>query len=1181
MIGWGLAAVGVVGCGVALPDPDVRSVEPDRAYNGEQTPITVRGERFYPSVEVDVGQRGPPETDDDFQVALLGPEGADREISYPLVGVELIDWRTLVGVVDVGLLPGTYDIVVTSPTGRVGVLQGGFFVSDTRADRLELASESPLYTVNDLAEVEIALVDPAGARVFQDLPVDVWVERDGLPLRPREFDHGGWEDARFDEAGEVLSGSLGSDGFARVWVSVAEPGQITVKAAPSASRSGVRDGTLPLVWTTSDALSVELTLPGEDFVATAGESFRVGLKLVDEFGNLVTERSRLVLLTSACNALVDLVSLDLRGERTVDVALRRATQPDGACPVERLVVFNGGFASEPLSVVPGPTSRIAVVTGAGPFVAGEEATAALTPQDAWGNETDHLGAYELSDSVGGLLSFSCSAPFCDFVPVVAAEAVTLRAAAAGGVEGHSEAYDVVPGAVARAEVAIGRAEIVAGEAVDVSVRLWDAWGNAVSGDAGVEAVVESELGDALCEPTVGPTDDPWLSCTLTVARAGARLIGEVVVGERTFEVESHEVRVVNGPLSRASVVAAASSVVAGEPVNVSVSTFDAFGNPYVSQSTAEIELIDGAGRLSPKTVALDADGRGAGDLVFTRAGANEALARQGGVDLGRSAPIGVLPGPAVSLRLDVPPWAEVGASAEVSVRAVDGFGNGAAFDGAVAVAVDGVSDAPVEVAMAGGRAGFSVIWTDVQLDAGVRVSVENLQGDDAVVQVYRGCASGPQLGFALSGQRPGVVCFDSSVSEAKVNADFAGTAPGAAALARFGLRVAEGEGVSGPADVQEIALSAVGAYDLVALVVDAAGCGVTERATAWVAPDDGSPAGPIELRVDEPQVADQSGSIARVVEARDCRGQPPAQARVSLRTTRGSLLGGEPTGAGEAFALDAGGNAAVVLIPGAADDAGEAVVVAWAPHLAARGSASTWMLGDHRPPRVVGQDPLGASSGSVGHVSLRFSEEMDPDSLGLSTFSVIGSQSGPQPGRIEAVEVHADGSGADLRFAEPLETAGEAWTVLVGLAATDLAGNGLDGREAGVNEDYTAVFGALPFSDNVVRSCAASPSRFRPDGDPGPGDEADASQVTFEAEVSPVWWILRVVDADGEPVRHARVAAQGNFGGWSWDGRDDGGAVVANGAWQAQVQTDDGFGNRSEACVRTLSVDNRGLEVVR
>ena len=75
-----------------LPDPIVQAVEPSFAYNGEDEPVTIVGENFWPELTIDAGN-GEAAFDRGYRAWLVGPEGSTTR--HELVGVGILDDRHL------------------------------------------------------------------------------------------------------------------------------------------------------------------------------------------------------------------------------------------------------------------------------------------------------------------------------------------------------------------------------------------------------------------------------------------------------------------------------------------------------------------------------------------------------------------------------------------------------------------------------------------------------------------------------------------------------------------------------------------------------------------------------------------------------------------------------------------------------------------------------------------------------------------------------------------------------------------------------------------------------------------------------------------------------------------------------------------------------------------------------
>ena len=122
-------AVALSGCTVDLAAPEPESVDPPRGYNGEETPITIEGQRFYPQIEVDATGGGRSEINAGFTVRIAQGTVDDVELE----GVSLEDYEHIRAIVPPGLAVGVYDLVVVGPSGEEGRLDGGGDVLLARA----------------------------------------------------------------------------------------------------------------------------------------------------------------------------------------------------------------------------------------------------------------------------------------------------------------------------------------------------------------------------------------------------------------------------------------------------------------------------------------------------------------------------------------------------------------------------------------------------------------------------------------------------------------------------------------------------------------------------------------------------------------------------------------------------------------------------------------------------------------------------------------------------------------------------------------------------------------------------------------------------------------------------------------------------------------------------------------
>src|SRR5262249_20530407 len=125
-----------------LPAPEVRAVDPDFAFNGDDETVTIEGRYFYPVVAVDP-YKGGADVDKSFSAWLIGPTPALNR--YEFAGVGITDDQHLTATLEAGLPKGTYTVEVEGPTGLRGKRVDGFTVTDTEIDRLEIDSDDLTY----------------------------------------------------------------------------------------------------------------------------------------------------------------------------------------------------------------------------------------------------------------------------------------------------------------------------------------------------------------------------------------------------------------------------------------------------------------------------------------------------------------------------------------------------------------------------------------------------------------------------------------------------------------------------------------------------------------------------------------------------------------------------------------------------------------------------------------------------------------------------------------------------------------------------------------------------------------------------------------------------------------------------------------------------------------------------
>lgn len=1153
----------LLACSVRLPDPQLEDVEPDRGWNGEETVVTVTGSSFFPQVEIDANRNGSADLDRGYRAWLVG----EGQVQHQLTAVAVETYGQLRGVVRPGLAAGLYDLVIEGPTGRSARLDDAFTVSDTRADHLALDAGVVVATVNGQVTVQIELLDPDDQPVLADL--EVILEATGENGAITGFFGSGLEGAETLEQGVGVRGFLGSDGRALVPLTIGTPDTVTITAEPADPSTAIQGAEFRQLWQPGDELVVVFDLPQPELVVDAGESFQVGVRLVDQFGNDVTGVSEDVLVQTSCGDFIR--NWTLTGQDTFTVTPTRATDFNN-CAQQVLRVLPGGLQgqSEPFDVRAGPAETFDVTPVFAERRAGEEIIALITARDGFDNRTAFPTGLALSDSVGGLGPASCEVTLngidrnCQAQTTIAGEQVQLIATA-GAVNGTSSAYTVLPALQPQRLVLGAPSQVVAGEVTLVTLSLFDPWNNQI--DASELDLSELQLGmDNGARAPCGlqgtqPSGAAEYVCTFLEAQA-ERYLTAVLDGALA---QSDPFEVVNGPVGLVE-IATPPEVVAGEPFHVGLAAFDAHGNPYRAQ-------VPGAVRLSQEElglVSVDFDPHGTADLVLslTLAGSTvfEAIDLTDAV-IGTSDPLEVRAAPSSTLEVQVDrPWLFLGETATVTFQAIDVYGNLGTESEQVTVYSDRGASPVVDAELAEGTGSAQLSWDALALDDRVHVVAHGLAGVSERVDVVGDCGVfGPTVSVDFAGAPTGRACVPPGPSPVALS--FAGSTAGDAPLALYRAQVAGLDALSSPTPAFNVEVEQLGRNPVAVLAIDAVGCGAESEVAIWAGPDDGLPVGPLVTAVAQDPI-NLGGSVeVDVIGAVDCTGDP-STGTLRVRSDRGQVLGTTPSGEGLNLQLDASGSGTVTLETLDETTGGLATLVFESASGGARAVPQIEIVGDDQPPVVWGQSPIGDTEGEVDSLVLDFSEPLLTSTVDPTNFVVQGTTSIP---------VHAVSLVTPTRVELFLEAPVDAGVELRALVATsqlrDLAGNRLDGALVGGPSSWSGSFGPAPNVFGAV-DCVADVDVFRPDGDPGVGSEADEVELDVSLATQPAIWRLAIDDQDGELLEVLRVVATGTQGVLVWTGEDATGRVVDDGVYTLRATAEDAAGNRAAPCVRTVTIDN-------
>lgn len=1165
----------LVACAPLPPAPEVVSVAPDWGWRGETTDILVSGADFLPNVVLDEdGGR----VDAGFRMEL------GTEPPTALQGVTLVDYEHLYAEVPAGLEPGRYDLKVIAPSGREALLERAFRVSETRADRLVWSTPTVGLEINDYAPLTLAVVDPDGAPVAEDLAVEVRVSSPSGAAGVTVL----YDDAYFAPApfgvpdGLAYRGRLHADGTADFQVTSSVPDEVTLTAV--ATEEELTSGEIQLSFGAGTLDRLDIVLPGEGFVATAGESFDVRLVMYDEHGVELGPQPYTILLYDDCGSWAE--EVDLAEEGPVEVTLTRA------CPTDTLRALGVGVdeaVSAEFRVDPGAVDRYEAratpdSVRAGTDFVGVQATAV----DAWGNAVaDHAAVLSLYDDLGGLAPGleggyqSCSAfrdglAACTARLLRAGDAVTIEVRDEAGLSGTADPIRVLAGDPVNLFVGLDVAETYADTTFPLAVTITDAWGNAVDWDpTGPDpATFTDTTGTLSCADPHADGEGWGFTCGITQATARTTITVEALglSGEAPTSLE-----VDNGDLDHGTIEFVGDPYAAGEEFAVSVRMFDRYNNPYSDRgSDPEVTIADATGTLavdggSPVLVPRE-DGIAEVQVTITQAGpGNELRVEQDGTTWITSRAFTVEAADLAGLEVDWPRWVEVGVETAVEVVAVDAWGNPVRdYAGVVDVAsASGLCTAVTLADFDEGRATAGVtcdtLGFEDQLEAR---DGDGWAGNSAAFDVVDlACAAGPVADLELEGGASATVCLVGGVSV--VTADATGSVPGDVELAVIHYADSDGGHERLGVEPWDVEYSSAGTRRVEVLVVDADGCAAETSGLVHVGEDDGSATGLLTVTPSASSVA-AGGTITVDLAATDCAGDVAAGATLRLRADLGEPAA-TATGTGLEVTLDAAGAATVDWDFPAGYAADVATLSVASATGSAQGSAEVAVTGDTVRPTVATMDPIGATTGLVDRIVVTFTEAM------LETnFTTTGSTrtvvlTGPSTAPALTASLDDTATVLTITPATPIDADLGVWTLRLTLNVRDTYGNRLSGDWSGSAADFSGTFGPTGSALPTLSGCSRSASTFVPDGDDGAGVERDTWTLTPTTSGSPTWWWMSVEDADGERVRVVRV--DGTRTEVEWDGRGDDGRVVEPGDYTGRLYAVDDWGNLGLACTQEVAVE--------
>lgn len=374
------------------------------------------------------------------------------------------------------------------------------------------------------------------------------------------------------------------------------------------------------------------------------------------------------------------------------------------------------------------------------------------------------------------------------------------------------------------------------------------------------------------------------------------------------------------------------------------------------------------------------------------------------------------------------------------------------------------------------------------------------------------------------------------------------------------------------------AYSQPGRYRATLYAVDSTLCAAQDDLYVYTNFDNQSPAGPLLLSaLQDPLLAGgaEDSSQTRIdVQAFDCQGDlSTAPYGMTLQTTLGAVLtaDSDTSQAGVQVTLNRRGTENSFLF-GVADErySGTARVLVSTSGTTATGSLDISVLNDLTPPFVIQTLPSGRVEDPVSVIQIRFSEPLRAGSALMTPEILVESdRTGLLP--LASRTTSADFTVLNLTLTSPLtwQAGPEVITITLPSAKgtpslTDIEGNRLDGDWNGVadaEDPFLFRFGSALHAPTPAEllDCLVTPDTFSPDGQNGPGTEADWVQmdVYYPWTIPPraAGLLLQsTLDGSTAQVMLSPVEAPGIEAGallsWTWDGRDLLGFTLRNAGYR-------------------------------
>ncbi len=417
------------------------------------------------------------------------------------------------------------------------------------------------------------------------------------------------------------------------------------------------------------------------------------------------------------------------------------------------------FTASPSTVTAGLSFSvsIAVTDRAGNVAQDAPAVVTLTATDAAGQAVPLTGTLSGTTDAGTLT-------LDDVALERAGGPFTLVASADGLEPGFSPPISVAAAAAASYTLGGMPDTVTAGAPLSLTVTALDAFGNVAAGHADSLTVTSNDPAAVLpTAPAFTASDAGALTLPITLATASDSASVTVTSATDATLTATAEAPVVHGPAAVLAVVAEPAVAVAGQPITVTVTALDAYGNVATGYAgTLTLTTTDPAGpppAIHAMDPATDAGVYTFSGLVFEATG-SRTVTVTGDDGITGAVVVEVAYGADLALQLTgLPAAVTAGVQTSVTLTVLDAFGNPVTdFEGTVALtSTDPAATFPASLTFSAADSG-RVDIAPTFFSSGSRQLTATLAGDDSVSDtVETDVTPGDPAAVAISGLPPSVV----------------------------------------------------------------------------------------------------------------------------------------------------------------------------------------------------------------------------------------------------------------------------------------------------------------------------------------------------------------------------------------------------------------------------------------